>query len=111
LISNYTNAELRDRGINVDEEGLHYVPRGAYLKDPEKFDYRYFQLTPREASRMDPQQRISLEVCHEALELSGYSSGTDTGLCSVFVGTRRSTWHANVSTQGNSPTDEMLLLG
>ncbi|MDB6367130.1 MULTISPECIES: beta-ketoacyl synthase N-terminal-like domain-containing protein [Photorhabdus] len=47
---------------------------------------------------MDPQQRICLEVCHKALELSGYSSGADAGLCSVFIGSRRSTWQADVPT-------------
>ncbi|EQB99849.1 beta-ketoacyl synthase N-terminal-like domain-containing protein [Photorhabdus temperata] len=111
LISSYTNAELHDRGVNADEIGLHYVPRGAYLQDPEKFDYGYFQLMPREVSKMDPQQRICLEVCHEALELSGYSSGADAGLCSVFVGSRQSTWHANVPILNNSPADAMLLFG
>uniref|UniRef100_UPI0036DDB427 beta-ketoacyl synthase N-terminal-like domain-containing protein n=1 Tax=Photorhabdus sp. RM322S TaxID=3342825 RepID=UPI0036DDB427 len=111
LISGYTNTELHDRGINADAKGLHYVPRGAYLRDPEKFDYGYFQLMPREVSKMDPQQRICLEVCHEALELSGYASGADAGLCSVFVGSRQSTWHANVPTLNNSPADAMLLFG
>ncbi|WP_242688523.1 beta-ketoacyl synthase N-terminal-like domain-containing protein [Photorhabdus tasmaniensis] len=111
LISGYTNAELHDRGVNADARGLHYVPRGAYLQDPEKFDYGYFQLMPREVSKMDPQQRICLEVCHEALELSGYSNGADAGLCSVFVGSRQSTWHANVPATNNSPADAMLLFG
>ncbi|WP_445496523.1 beta-ketoacyl synthase N-terminal-like domain-containing protein [Photorhabdus sp. SF281] len=111
LISGYTHAELHDRGVNAEARELHYVPRGAYLQDPEKFDYGYFQLMPREVSKMDPQQRICLEVCHEALERSGYSSGADAGLCSVFVGSRQSTWHANVPTLNNSPADTMLLFG
>ncbi|MCT8350880.1 MULTISPECIES: beta-ketoacyl synthase N-terminal-like domain-containing protein [Photorhabdus] len=111
LISSYTNEELHHRGVDVDEGGLHYVPRGAYLQDPEAFDYSYFQMMPREVSKMDPQQRICLEVCHEALELSGYSSGADAGICSVFVGSRQSTWQTDISTQNHSPADTMLLFG
>ncbi|WP_228900246.1 beta-ketoacyl [acyl carrier protein] synthase domain-containing protein [Photorhabdus bodei] len=111
LISSYTNQELHDQGVNTDETGLHYVPRGAYLQAPEAFDYSYFQMMPREVSKMDPQQRICLEVCHEALELSGYSSGADAGICSVFVGSRQSTWQTDISTQNHSPADTMLLFG
>ncbi|MGF6126916.1 acyl transferase domain-containing protein [Pseudomonas frederiksbergensis] len=99
LVSSYDDVPAA-----VQPEGLTYVPRGAFLEAPEAFDFGYFRYTPREASRMDPQQRQCLEVCHQALQEAGYVRGRDAGRCGVFVGTRPATWHEH---HGHS-TDEGL---
>ncbi|ANI40103.1 type I polyketide synthase [Mycolicibacterium vaccae] len=44
---------------------------GAYLDDVAGFDADFFGITPREATAMDPQQRVLLEVAWEALENAG----------------------------------------
>jgi phthiocerol/phenolphthiocerol synthesis type-I polyketide synthase A len=60
---------------------------GGYLDDIAGFDADFFRITPREAAVMDPQQRILLEVVHEALDHAGVPAaslaGTATG---IFVG-------------------------
>lgn len=60
---------------------------GGFLRELDQFDPDFFRLSPREARRMDPQQRILLEVAWEALEDAGQTlehlSGTRTG---IFVG-------------------------
>ncbi|WP_033415591.1 type I polyketide synthase [Streptomyces canus] len=62
-------------------------PYGGYLDDIAGFDADFFRITPREAAVMDPQQRILLEVVHEALAHAAVPAaslaGTATG---VFVG-------------------------
>ena len=61
--------------------------QGGFLDDLEGFDADFFGISAREASRMDPQQRLSLEVSWEALEDAGIAAdglaGSATG---VFMG-------------------------
>lgn len=45
--------------------------RGYFVPDIADFDNMFFGISPKEAENMDPQQRISLEVCWEALESAG----------------------------------------
>ena len=60
---------------------------GAYLDEIDKFDYKFFNISPKEAALMDPNQRLFLETAWEAIEDSGYGSkrieGSETG---VYVG-------------------------
>jgi acyl transferase domain-containing protein/aryl carrier-like protein len=65
-------------------------PQGRWaglLEAPEMFDAAFFGISPREAERLDPQQRMLLQVTWEALEEAGLAphslSGSKTG---VFVG-------------------------
>lgn len=69
-------------------------PYGGYLDDIAGFDADFFRITPREAAVMDPQQRILLEVVHEALghaavpaaSLAGTATGVFVGVCAPEYG-------------------------
>lgn len=61
--------------------------RGGFLKAVDQFDRAYFGISPREASRMDPQQRMLLEVTAEALDDAGQDAERLAGQSvGVFVG-------------------------
>ncbi|MER6155777.1 type I polyketide synthase [Streptomyces sp. NPDC001868] len=63
------------------------LPYGGYLDDIAGFDADFFRVTPREAAVMDPQQRILLEVVHEALDHAAVPAASLAGSATgVFVG-------------------------
>ncbi|NPU94832.1 MAG: SDR family NAD(P)-dependent oxidoreductase [Gammaproteobacteria bacterium] len=72
---------------NPDAPGKIYSKGLGIIERPDMFDAEFFGVSPREAEDIDPQHRILLEVCHEAMEDAGYApsrlNGSKTG---VFVG-------------------------
>ncbi len=63
------------------------VKRGGFIKDIDKFDAGFFGISPLEASRMDPQQRMLLEVSYEAIEDAGLSvNDLSSSKTAVFIG-------------------------
>ncbi|AFM17521.1 polyketide synthase family protein [Mycolicibacterium chubuense NBB4] len=49
---------------------------GSFLRDIDAFDAEFFDISPSEADKMDPQQRLMLEVTQEALEHAGIPAHT-----------------------------------
>ncbi len=63
------------------------VRRGGFIKDIDKFDASFFGISPLEASRMDPQQRMALELSYAAIEDAGLTfKDLDGSRTSVFIG-------------------------
>ena len=74
------------RTVGMDPAKAEYMVC-SYIDHIDQFDYKFFQLSPREAKRMDPGQRLFLQTTWHALEDAGYSieelSGSKTG---VYLG-------------------------
>lgn len=70
-----------------DAPGKMYTKALGMIDDPDCFDADFFGISPREAKDIDPQHRLLLEVCHEAMETAGYAPGSLNGTrTGVFVG-------------------------
>lgn len=80
------------RWSNYDKklvENNPYLAKAGFLQeDINGIDNKIFRLSPREAERMDPQQKLLLKTCYELMENSGYApdalNGSNTG---IYIGT------------------------
>lgn len=73
---------------NQDIADVRFSP-AAYLENIDTFDYKFFGITPKEASLMDPNHRIFLETVWRAIEDSGYIDkirGSNTGVYLGYTG-------------------------
>ncbi|WP_439596798.1 SDR family NAD(P)-dependent oxidoreductase [Falsiroseomonas sp.] len=63
--------------------------QGGFLRQVDRFDPLSFGISPAEAARMDPQERLFLEICWEAMEDAGHTRASLAGAArqgGVFVG-------------------------
>lgn len=67
---------------------------GGFMKEIDKFDAEFFNISPREARMMDPQQRIFLEIVWKTIEDAGYDpSGLAGSNIGLFMGISGSDYH------------------
>ncbi|MBF0527849.1 MAG: type I polyketide synthase [Deltaproteobacteria bacterium] len=72
---------------NQNHKGASYTFTAGSIGDVSKFDADFFNISPREAALIDPQQRLMLELSWEALENSFIKPSTVRGSrCGVYIG-------------------------
>ena len=89
-------------GITGDPDAEDVVyRRGGFVDGIDRFDSRFFRISPIEARMMDPQQRMLLEVTRQALEDAGIDPeqlrGSRTG---VYAGIGSSEYRDVIAASG-----------
>lgn len=88
--------------------GKTYCKWGGLVDRMDEFDAAFFNISPKEAKRMDPQQRLFLETALSAAENAGYGGsrlyGSKTG---VFAGVSNHNYHSLAF----DPGDTFCVLG
>ncbi|MEM7357382.1 MAG: type I polyketide synthase, partial [Acidobacteriota bacterium] len=80
-----------------------YVPCRGRVKGLEDFDADFFGLSPRDASRMDPQHRAFLQCAWHALEATGLDACRFDGPIGVYAGSG----HSGHPLALRSPADDL----
>ncbi|MFC5743200.1 SDR family NAD(P)-dependent oxidoreductase, partial [Dyella tabacisoli] len=85
-------SERWDHTLYYDEDrtkpGKTYGKWGGFIDGVDLFDPLFFNISPREAELMDPQERLFLECVHATLEDAGYTRDNvaEDSSVGVFVG-------------------------
>jgi len=66
-ISHFSVEELDIANARATAANPNYIRARSVLKDVEMFDADFFNILPKEAALIDPQHRLFLECCWEAL--------------------------------------------
>jgi amino acid adenylation domain-containing protein len=87
-ITRFNPADSTAAGANSPD----FIAARGVLDDAGLFDADFFGIVPREAERMDPQHRLFLEACSNALEDAGYVSHNYPGEIGLFAGCAMNTY-------------------
>ncbi|MCU1349408.1 MAG: pksN 10, partial [Acidobacteria bacterium] len=84
-------AERWDHELYFDADqskaGKSYSKWGGFIADVDKFDPLFFNISPKEASLIDPQERLFLETAWQTIEDAGYTKESIAGSrIGVYVG-------------------------
>jgi amino acid adenylation domain-containing protein len=94
-VSHFTDAELEDSFPPEIRNAANFVKARPILSDVDLFDAPFFAMYAREAELTDPQHRLFLEICWEALEDAGYDPAAYKGPIGVFAGSSPNTYFLN----------------
>jgi amino acid adenylation domain-containing protein len=85
-------SDLEDAFEPAVRSGEDFVRARGLLDDADRFDAAFFGMQPREAELTDPQHRILLETCWEALEDAGYDPADYPKAIGIYAGCSISTY-------------------
>src|SRR5436305_3727748 len=110
-----------ETSTNTDSDPKRsHIPQvawGGMLEHIDQFDPLFFNISPLEAARMDPQQRLFLEEAYKSIEDAGYSAEQlSEKKIGVFVGARSSDYkeqalRRNGTSLPSEEIDAYLFLG
>ncbi|KAF2858089.1 putative polyketide synthase [Piedraia hortae CBS 480.64] len=79
------------------------IKHGCFIEEPGLFDARFFNISPAEAERVDPAQRLLLLATYEAMEMAGFvpnrTPSTQHDRVGVYMGVTSDDWREINSAQ------------
>ncbi|AIQ12931.1 SDR family NAD(P)-dependent oxidoreductase [Paenibacillus durus] len=83
--------------------------RGGFIDGIDEFDPLFFNISPREAELMDPQQRLFLQTAWHAIEDAGYAPEDLSGSkCGVFAGATQGDYYLNILSSDRELDSQVL---
>jgi acyl transferase domain-containing protein/pimeloyl-ACP methyl ester carboxylesterase len=70
--------------------------------DGDRFDHEFFNMNRREAIFMDPQQRVLMETCWQALEDAGWAHRRQTARIGVYAGVGNNSYQSRNLMMGHA---------
>ncbi|SMF97504.1 Acyl transferase domain-containing protein [Methylomagnum ishizawai] len=105
------NPEDHCSGLSRPEQ-REAVRWGGFVAEVDRFDPLFFNLSPREAELMDPQQRLFLEEAWHAFEDAGLSDRDLKGArCGIFIGAGQGDYSRHLPMDDPAQVTGQLLLG
>ncbi len=85
-IQDFTDEDIRSSNFNRQRhESENLIKTGVLLNGIKNFDADFFEMTPREAELLDPQQRLLMECVQHALDDAGYGNSDNDNRTGVYV--------------------------
>ncbi|MEG1999153.1 MAG: amino acid adenylation domain-containing protein, partial [Bacteroidales bacterium] len=101
-ITHFTEDQLIKSGIESEQfKQDRYVPASGTLDFVNQFDAEFFEMSMADVRLMDPQHRVFLECCWEAIEDAGYNLESYQGRIGVYAGTSFNTHLMHLQKQDN----------
>jgi len=94
-VSHFRVEELEVANAAQAVKNPAYVSARPIVAEVDQFDAAFFGVLPKEAEIMDPQHRVFLEICWQALEDAGYDPMKTPGMTGVYAGCSTSTYFLN----------------
>ncbi len=85
-ISRFAIEDLEIRNAAEHAKADNYVRARSILEGADLFDAEFFGILPHDARLIDPQHRVFLECCWEALEDAGHDPANGSAVTAVFAG-------------------------
>ena len=105
-ISHFSDSELEIGDAQRIARDPSYVKAHGVLENADLFDADFFGMYPQEARLMDPQHRVFLECCWEAIEDAGYDASKDPSTTGVFAGCSPNSYFLRQVVNGSQYLDE-----
>ncbi|MHC6529717.1 beta-ketoacyl synthase N-terminal-like domain-containing protein [Vibrio proteolyticus] len=107
-LSSFTPDELKSSGVSEDSfKQDNYVPVKGIINNPFHFAADFFGINHSDALRMDPQIRLMIESCWQALSHAGIEAEDYTGKVGIYAGASSQwSWFNELNTNFSSAAEQ-----